>query len=43
MNRAVEIFKIIAAVADHWPREGRPGFFGNLDWPGSEKLVVRLH
>ncbi len=43
MDIAVKIFKGIAAMSDHRARERGHRFRGNLNRPGSEKLVVRLH
>jgi hypothetical protein len=43
MNRAVQVFKIFAAMPNHRARKRRPGFRGNLDRPGNEEFVVWLH
>jgi hypothetical protein len=43
MNRAVEIFKIFAAMSDHGTRKRGQRFCRNFDRTGNEKLVVRNH
>ena len=43
MNLAVKIPKIFAAVSNQRTRKCLPGFFGNFNWTGNEKLVVRMH
>src|SRR5580765_9088429 len=43
MNLAVKIPKIFAAMPNQRTRKRRPGFFGNFNWTGNEKLVVRAH
>ena len=43
MNVAVKISKIFAAMSDHRSRERGQCLRRNLDWSGSEKLVVRSH
>jgi hypothetical protein len=43
MNLAVEIFEIVAPMADHGMREGSERFLGNFDRAWSKKLVVREH
>src|SRR5947208_2198096 len=43
VNRAVKIPKILAAMADHRTRKGRPRFFRYFDGTRNEKLVVRDH
>jgi hypothetical protein len=30
-------------MSDQRTRKGRPGFFGNFNGTGNEKLVVRMH
>src|SRR5437870_2290199 len=43
MDLAVKIFEGFAAMTDHGARESGHGFFGDFDWTGNEKLVVRDH
>jgi hypothetical protein len=43
MNRAVEIFKIFAAMSDHGTRKRGQRFCRNFDRTGNEKLVVGNH
>src|SRR5918996_1640299 len=43
MNLAVKIPEIFAAMSNQRTRKRRPGFFGNFNWTGNEKLVVRYH
>src|SRR4029077_10314330 len=43
VNLAVKIPKIFAAMSNQWTRKCLPGFFGNFNWTGNEKLVVRMH
>ena len=43
MNLAVEIFKSLAAMANHRMRKGVERFFRNLDRAGNEKFIVRNH
>src|SRR6266446_5920994 len=43
MNLAVKILEIFAAMSNQRTRKRRPGFFGNFNWTGNEKLVVRMH
>src|SRR5215831_14484131 len=43
MNLAVKISEIFAAMSNQRTRKRRPGFFGNFDGTGNEKLVVRMH
>src|SRR5215813_347021 len=43
MNRVVKIPKIFAAMSNQWTRKRLPGFFGDFNWTGNEKLVVRMH
>jgi len=43
MNIAVEVFKILATVSDHRPRECSDRFRRYFDRARSEKLIVRNH
>ena len=43
MNVSIEVFKVLAAVADHWPGERGHRLRRNFDWPGREKFIVRNH
>jgi hypothetical protein len=43
MNLAIKIPEIFAAMANLRTRKRRPGFFGNFNGAGNEKLVVRMH
>ncbi len=43
MNRAVEIFEVLAAMANHWARERHPRSRRDLHRPGSKELVVWFH
>src|SRR5215472_4883768 len=43
MNLAVKISEIFAAMSNQRTRKRRPGFFGNFNGTGNEKLVVRMH
>jgi len=43
MNIAVEIFKVLAAMSDHWPRKRGHRFGRHLDWARNEKLIVWKH
>src|SRR5215468_612819 len=43
MNLAVKIPEIFAAMANQRARKRRPGFFGDFNGTGNEKLVVRMH
>ena len=43
MNLAVKISKIFAAMANQRTRKCLPGFLGNFNRTGNEKLVVRMH
>ena len=43
MNLAVEIFEIVAPMADHGMREGSERLLGDFNRAGNKKLVVREH
>ena len=43
MNRAVKIFKILAAMPNHWTRKCGPGFGRYLNGTRNEKFVVWDH
>src|SRR3954452_8748084 len=43
MNLAVKIPKIFATMSNQRTRKCLPGAFGNFNWTGNKKLVVRMH